>query len=97
MTIVHIVIAKFKPEVSEEVKQQAMDDVVALKHSIPEIKSASSGKTFTDRSQGFEYGWVVELETKEHLSIYSKHSDHLDFVNKYRPLMNDLIALDYEK
>ncbi|SAM09658.1 hypothetical protein [Absidia glauca] len=97
MTIVHIVIAKFKSEVTEEVKQKALDDVVALKHTIPEIQSASAGKTFTDRSKGFEYGWVVEVETKEHLSIYAKHPDHLDFVNKYRPLMDDLIAVDYEK
>ncbi|ORZ11828.1 hypothetical protein BCR42DRAFT_332388, partial [Absidia repens] len=50
-----LVIAKFKPEVSEEIKQQALVDVTALKNTIPEIKSASAGKTFTDRSKGYEY------------------------------------------
>ncbi|CAO3577224.1 unnamed protein product [Absidia cylindrospora] len=97
MTIVHIVIAKFKPEVSEEIKQQALEDVTALKNTIPEIKSASAGKTFTDRSKGYEYSWVVELDTKEDLSVYAKHPDHLDFVTKYKPLMDGLIAVDYVK
>ncbi|KAI8100052.1 stress responsive A/B barrel domain-containing protein [Halteromyces radiatus] len=97
MTIVHIVIAKFKPEVSEEIKQQALVDVLALKDTIPQIKSASAGKTFTDRSKGFEYSWVVELDTKEELGIYAEAPSHVDFVKKYRPMMDDLIAVDYEK
>lgn len=60
-----VVIVKFKPEVTEEIKAQAIKDVVALKDTIPEIKIASAGKNFTDRGKGYEYGWVIEVESKE--------------------------------
>lgn len=91
-----VVIVKFKPQVTEEVKEQAIVDVLALKDKIPEIKVATGGKTFTDRSKGYEWGWVVELEKKEDLPIYSNHAAHVEFVQKYKPLFEDLIALDYE-
>ncbi|KAI8393504.1 stress responsive A/B barrel domain-containing protein [Radiomyces spectabilis] len=95
MKLVHIVIVKFKPEVDEATKEKAMEDVLALKNDIPEIKAATAGKTFTDRSKGFEWGWVVELEKKEDLATYSDHPAHLAYVSKYKPLFADLIALDY--
>ncbi|KAL0079933.1 hypothetical protein J3Q64DRAFT_1751849 [Phycomyces blakesleeanus] len=93
--VVHIVIVKFKPEVTEEVKQQAIRDVIALKEVIPEIINCSAGTTYTDRSKGYEHGWVVELEKEEHLPLYAEHPSHLDFVKQYKPLFADLIALDY--
>lgn len=52
----YLVLVKFKPEVTEEIKQQAIKDVLALKDSIPQITSATAGKNFTDRGKGFEYG-----------------------------------------
>ncbi|KAI9018570.1 hypothetical protein CLU79DRAFT_760943 [Phycomyces nitens] len=93
--VVHIVIVKFKPEVTEEVKQETIRAVIALKNDIPEIISCSAGTTFTDRSKGFEHGWVVELEKEEHLPLYAEHPSHLDFVKEHKPLFADLIALDY--
>ncbi|KAL7318063.1 hypothetical protein PS15m_004335 [Mucor circinelloides] len=65
MKVVHIVIVKFKPEVTEEVKKEAIKDVLALKDTIPQITVASAGKNFTDRGKGYEYGWVIEIEKKE--------------------------------
>ncbi|KAG1148570.1 hypothetical protein G6F37_003265 [Rhizopus arrhizus] len=94
--IVHIVTVKFKPEVSEEIRQETLRDVCDLKNDIPQIISASAGKNFTDRSKGYEYAWVIELKTKEDLSIYLDHSAHLEFIRKHKPLFADVLAIDYE-
>lgn len=51
-----LVIAKFKPEISEELRQQACNDVLKLKDQIPQITSVTAGKTFTNRSKGYEWG-----------------------------------------
>ena len=51
-----LVIAKFKPEISEETRQEACNEVLKLKDQIPNILSCTAGKTFTDRSQGYEWG-----------------------------------------
>ncbi|KAG2213746.1 hypothetical protein INT46_009894 [Mucor plumbeus] len=96
MKVVHIVIVKFKSEITEEIKKEAINDVLALKDSIPQITIASAGKNFTDRGKGYEYGWVVELEKKEDLPIYSNHQSHLDFLTKYKPTFEDVLAFDYE-
>ncbi|KAI9497498.1 stress responsive A/B barrel domain-containing protein [Zychaea mexicana] len=95
MKLVHIVIAKFKPEISEATRQQACDEVLKLKDQIPNILSCTAGKTFTERSQGYEWGWVVELEKKEDLPIYAEHAAHQAFLQRYKPTFEDLIALDY--
>ncbi|CAO3609441.1 unnamed protein product [Cunninghamella blakesleeana] len=65
MTIVHIVIVKFKPEVGDDIKQAALDDVVALKNTIPQIKKASAGENFTNRSQGFNWGNIKISDHKK--------------------------------
>ncbi|KAI8646157.1 stress responsive A/B barrel domain-containing protein [Parasitella parasitica] len=96
MKVVHIVIVKFKPEITEEVKNAAVEDVLALKDTIPQITTVSAGKNFTDRGKGYEYGWVVELEKKEDLPAYASHQSHLDFLAKYKPAFEDVLAFDYE-
>lgn len=47
---------KFKPEVTQNIIDQAIKDVVALKEVIPELKQVTAGKNFTDRNKGYEYG-----------------------------------------
>ncbi|KAI8050687.1 stress responsive A/B barrel domain-containing protein [Thamnidium elegans] len=96
MKVIHIVLVKFKPEITEEAKQQTIKDVLALKDTIPEITIASAGKNFTDRAKGYEYGWVVELEKKEDLPIYANHQSHLDFLSNYKSTFEDILAFDYE-
>jgi hypothetical protein len=51
--------------VTEEQKEKIIEDVIALKDDIPQITACTAGKTFTDRSKGYEWGWVVELEKKD--------------------------------
>ncbi|KAI8375022.1 stress responsive A/B barrel domain-containing protein [Choanephora cucurbitarum] len=93
--VVHIVIVKFKPEVPEQVKEQAAQDILALKDTIPEITAATAGKNFTDRGKGYEWGWVIELAKKEDLPIYSNAKPHQDFLAQYKSTFEDVLAFDY--
>lgn len=61
---------------TEEAKEQTIKDVLALKDSIPEITIASAGKNFTDRGKGYEYGWVVEVESKEASTLHANYNKH---------------------
>lgn len=51
-------IVKFKPEVTDDIKEEALKDILALKNTIPQITDISAGKNFTDRGKGYEYGNV---------------------------------------
>jgi hypothetical protein len=61
MCYFYAVIVKFKPEVTEEQKEETIKSMLALKEAIPEVIHVTAGKTFTDRSQGFEWGNDAEL------------------------------------
>ena len=57
------VIAKFKPEISEAVRQEACNEVLKLKDAMgPLIISCTAGKTFTERSKGYEWGMFHTFE-----------------------------------
>lgn len=96
MKLIHIVLIKFKPEITQEAIDQTIKDVLALKDTIPQIKAASAGKNFTDRGKGYEYAWVVELEKKEDLPIYANSDSHQEFLAKYKSTFEDVLAIDYE-
>jgi hypothetical protein len=53
---VFIVLVKFKAGVTDAVKREVCDKVVALKETIPGITKATAGKNFSERSKGFEWG-----------------------------------------
>ncbi|KAI8078231.1 stress responsive A/B barrel domain-containing protein [Gilbertella persicaria] len=94
--IVHIVIVKFKPEVTEQAKEATAQAILALKETIPEITSVTAGKNFTDRGKGYEWGWVIELDKKEDLPIYANSKPHQDFLSQYKETFEDVLAFDYE-
>ncbi|KAG2178769.1 hypothetical protein INT43_001615 [Umbelopsis isabellina] len=96
MTVVHVVLVKFKAEVGEAMKQELCNKVVSLKDVIPGIIKASAGKNFSDRSKGFEWGWVFEHTSKKDLDDYAVHPAHQEFVKLLGNYRTDILAFDYE-
>lgn len=99
MTIVHIVLFKFKESATEQQINQVFTELVALKEKLPHlITSASAGKNFTNRSKGFTHGYVIELPSKQALQEYAVHEDHVKIINTLiAPIKDDVMAVDYEK
>ncbi|KAH8554429.1 stress responsive A/B barrel domain-containing protein [Umbelopsis sp. PMI_123] len=102
MAVIHVVLVKFKPTVSEAVKKELCDKVCALKDTIPGITKATAGKNFSDRGKGFEWdfrnhlGWVFEHVSKKDLDSYAIHPAHVEFVKELAPYREDILAFDYE-
>ena len=58
----------------------------------------SCGENFTKRSQGFGFGLRVLLESESELNIYLEHPAHVKVVNEMvKPIISDLIVIDYQK
>ncbi len=95
--IVHMVLFKWKEEASSESIIAAIEALRRLKNKIPSIIDLSCGKSFTDRSQGFQHGLVVKFRDKNGLEEYIPHPAHQEVVqNLIKPILADIIALDYE-
>jgi antibiotic biosynthesis monooxygenase (ABM) superfamily enzyme len=95
--IEHIVLFRFKDEVSESTKKQIQSELQALLATVPSLRYLSVGANFTNRNKGFEYGLVARFDDREGLDAYQVHPEHMRVVESLiRPAMAELIALDYE-
>lgn len=95
--IEHIVLFRFKDEISAAAKKTIADELLALKSKIPTIKDISMGPNFADRNKGYEYGLVVRFEDRQGLDSYQVHPEHQRVVHEFvRPALADILALDYE-
>jgi hypothetical protein len=92
----HTVWFKLKDGVSAEDKEAMLAALRALPRQIKEIKVLSCGYDYSGRSAGYEIGLVVTFETREGLEIYAPHPAHKAFGDQFRPLWEDVKALDFE-
>ena len=95
--ILHTVIFKIKEETPEEKVQTMIDNLNNLEGKIEEINWIKAGKNFSTRSKGFEILLNSEFASKEALSAYAIHPEHVKVVeNDVKPIISDIIALDIE-
>ncbi len=96
MAVQHMVWIRFKPGISAQRVAQHIDGLRAMVGKVPQIRKLCVGENFTNRSEGFTHGLLVELADRQALTDYMQHPDHLAVA---KPLDEDadLRALDIEE
>ncbi len=93
----HLVMFKFKPDVSAAEMEAAAAALRALKDKIPGVIHLTAGMNFTERAAGAQMGLVVRLKDKAALDVYSNHPAHRTVVDTLiKPKVATILALDYE-
>ena len=95
----HIVMWKFKPEVTEEEKPELIRKMskrlCALVDKVPGLITA----VFVERplsSSTHDIALVTTFKSAEDLAAYATHPDHVYVADKYvRPYVTDRACLDY--
>ncbi|KAJ5351785.1 hypothetical protein N7541_002588 [Penicillium brevicompactum] len=102
MTLVHIVLFKFRADVADKVKQEFLTQIKTLK-SLPCVKSQRlvvGGPSITtpiEKSKGFEYALVSYHEDRAALAEYQASSEHERVTGTYFiPYKEDLVRFDFE-
>ncbi|KAF2135837.1 uncharacterized protein K452DRAFT_313689 [Aplosporella prunicola CBS 121167] len=102
MTLIHIVLFKFKPEVTEEHKATFVRELKKLKH-LPCVKDNRlivGGPSVTDpieRSKGFEFSLVSYHNDRAALEEYQASKEHHWVTSTYMfPYKEDLCRFDFE-
>ncbi|RDH36041.1 fungal-specific transcription factor domain-domain-containing protein [Aspergillus welwitschiae] len=102
MTLVHIVLFKFRPEVTDEHKRRFVTELKKLKN-LPCVKSGRllvGGPSVTDpidRSKGFQIALVSYHENLAALAEYQASKEHHDVTSTYMfPYKEDLVRFDFE-
>ncbi|RAL08462.1 Dabb family protein [Aspergillus homomorphus CBS 101889] len=102
MTLVHIVLFKFRSNVSEEHKKTFVTELKKLK-SLPSVKNGRlivGGPSVTDpidRSKGFQIGLLSYHENLSALAEYQTSQEHHWVTSTYMfPYKEDLVRFDFE-
>ncbi len=93
----HVVILKFNEDVTSEQIDEAVALILDFPNQIPEVQSVEGGDNVTieDAHKGFTYVFVMTFESQEGLKTYLPHERHLAVVDAVKPLLVDLLVVDY--
>ncbi|MCR2805420.1 Dabb family protein [Paenibacillus soyae] len=94
----HIVLLKFKPDVSIEVKESAIKRAHGFKGSIPGIVGLSAGINVTEEiehMQGFTLGIRVTFENQQACREYIQHPLHQELLQSIGLLVEGIVVMDY--
>lgn len=94
--IIHIAIFQWKPSVSKNDIEQALEDVRALKSKVDGIIDILCGENFSKWNEGFTHAVVVLTKNREALEAYRKHPDHLDVADRIERMEVKSIGIDFE-
>lgn len=91
----HSVILTLKSSLSPEDKTQYFDAVNELKQ-IPGVQKFEVLKQISAKNP-FEFGISMEFESQEAYDLYTNHSLHYAFVEKYwAAFVEDFLEIDYQ-
>lgn len=93
----HVVTFEFKDEVSAARREQAIQDFLDLKDKIPQIKKFEGGEDISTEglTRGFTHCFILTFDDEKARDIYIPHPAHLELANKNKPLMKNLIVIDF--
>jgi len=95
--ILHIVLFKWKPDVSDAQIEEVRKALLALGDAVPGILSAECGPNLSQRSQGYQTVLVVRFKDRQALDNYLPHPAHQDVVARFiDPIRDNLLVADLE-
>jgi len=94
--ITHVVMMKFKPEVTAE----AIDELEALLDGLPdridEIESYDFGRDIVRTGRSYDFALVSVFANLDTLKHYQAHPDHQVVIEKLGSMCAHIAAVDYE-
>ncbi|HTH53305.1 MAG TPA: Dabb family protein [Edaphobacter sp.] len=93
--VIHTFIFRWKPEVTAEQKQRALEEIQALKGPIPGLLEVYVGHNFSPRSQGYGFGGVMKFADRATFDQYNDHPVHQKLLSWLVPLVEP-VEVDFE-
>ena len=94
--ITHVVMMKFRPEVSKEEVDELEALLDALPEKIQEIQSYDFGRDVVRSERSFDFALVSVFANLDTLKHYQVHPEHQVVVKKLGGMCEQIAAVDYE-
>ena len=94
--LTHIVVWKYKPEVSEEQRREHVGRLQRLRGFIPEIQSFAVGRDVLSLPRSYHTGLVATFEDRAALEAYDAHPEHQAVAQLGRGISEHVASVDFE-
>lgn len=94
--LTHIVIWKYRPEVSEEDRLRHVEMLRALVGRIPEIESFSVGFDVLRLPRSYHTGLTSTFRDRAALDAYTVHPAHVEVADFGRGISEHVASVDFE-
>jgi hypothetical protein len=91
----HIVFFKLDSEHLDK-KDTVIQKLKSLKDSIDFIRFLEVGENFTDSDRAYDISLIVDVDSKEDLSRYATHSNHIPVVEYLKSINTTTKVVDYQ-
>ena len=91
----HVILFKFRPDVSKEAKEKAISGLKNLETQIPDIKEWSIGVQALPSTRAYDIAQISGFENIEALQRFRNHPAHLKS-RDYLATIADWVVVDYE-
>lgn len=93
----HIVLFKFKDDVTKAQAQEVADAFAALPKKIKEIVDFEWGTDVSVEklSEGLTHGFLVTFKSEKDRDAYLPHAEHQKFVDLVKPRVEKVVVFDY--
>ncbi|CAL9192090.1 stress-response A/B barrel domain-containing protein HS1-like [Musa acuminata AAA Group] len=97
MAVKHVLLAKFKEEVSPEAVDDLIKGYANLVSLIPPMKAFHWGRdvSIENLHEGFTHVFESTFDGVEGIAEYLAHPAHVEFANKFLPALEKVIVIDY--
>ncbi|KAK8452846.1 hypothetical protein SEVIR_5G182800v4 [Setaria viridis] len=94
----HIVLARFKEEVTPERLDQLIQGYAALVDAVPSMKSFHWGTNVSieNTHEGFTHVFESTFESTEGIKEYVKHPAHVEYANEFLSVSEKILIIDYK-
>ncbi len=94
--LTHIVIWKYKPEVSEEQRAEHVERLRRLPEVVPGIQSFAVGRDVLHLPRSYHTGLVATFRDRAGLEAYTVHPEHTAVADLGRRLSEHVASVDFE-
>ena len=96
--IQHMVLLKFKPEVTPEKIKDLFEQLAQLQQLIPGITYFSGGEYSSNEglNQGYTHGFLMTFESVEARDAYLPHPEHERVKSALLECIDSVLAFDFE-
>ena len=93
--LTHIVVWKYKPEITEEQREEHRRSLKNLVSFIPEIISLNVGADVLDLPRSYDTGLVATFADRRALNVYTENAEHQKVAALGKEIAEHVVSVDF--